>query len=185
MLFRSEVKGLELEATVSKLQASDGNIGDLTTQLSTLSQKNEDLVDKVDRLTATLEAKEHDLDVTRGELHNTTTALEQARFDAKEQEKETLENNTVMEGRISALTNALELSQGELRASEDKVLTLNTQLTEKDAALETLVQTHQTETAVLENRISLLTTDLKSKNRDLDTSQREVRASNEIGRAHV
>ncbi|KAJ3490491.1 hypothetical protein NLI96_g1411 [Meripilus lineatus] len=187
-----EVKGLELEATADKLRKSDDKVGDLATQLSTVSQENEDLVDKVNSLTTTLEAKEHVLDVTRGELEiskgeanvlssqllektnellDTTTALEQARRDAEEQEKATIENNAVLEGRISTLTNALEDSQSGLRTSEDKVLALNTRLAEKDAALETLAQTHQTESAAFEDRIALLTN-------DLDASQREVQASN-------
>ncbi|KAJ3476254.1 hypothetical protein NLI96_g11284 [Meripilus lineatus] len=164
-----KVKGRELEASAGKLRESDDKVGDLTTQLSALSQKNEDTVNN---LTTTLKAKEHDLDVTRGELHDTTTALEQARRDAKE-------HNTVLGDRISTLSNSLESSQGELLISEAKVLALTTQLSEKDTALETLAQSHQTETAVLGDRIVLLTNDLESKNRDLDTSQREVRASND------
>ncbi|KAJ3486164.1 hypothetical protein NLI96_g4441 [Meripilus lineatus] len=166
-----EVKDQELEVTADKLRISDDKVGDLTTQLSAISQENEDLVDKVDSLTTTLEANKHDLGITRRELHDTTAALEQAHRDMKKQEDETLENNKTMDGRISTLTNSLELSQDELRASEDKVLALNTQLTGKDAALETLVQTHQTESAAFEDRIVLLTN-------DLGASQREVQAWN-------
>ncbi|KAJ3486155.1 hypothetical protein NLI96_g4439 [Meripilus lineatus] len=130
-----EVKDRELQVTAGNLKTADNKVGDLTAQLSALSQRNEEhntvLEDRISTLTNSLELSQGELQISEDKVLALNTQLmeKDAALDTLAQTHQA--ETAALEDRIALLTNDLESKNRDLEASNDEVVALHIQLAEQ------------------------------------------------------